>query len=182
MGVYFDAGLACIHVLFIRNGRVQGSRSYFPKVPAGTEPDEIVQTFIGQFYLRGSENRSLPDDILLDFPLPEKEIMEETLSQFAGRRILIQPKPRGDRARYLKLAHTNAVTALMTKRAQQSTIATRMKALSELTGIETINRMECFDISHTMGDQTVASCVVFDSNGPVKSEYRRYNITGITRG
>ncbi|WP_205515906.1 excinuclease ABC subunit UvrC [Morganella morganii] len=182
VGVYFDAGLACIHVLFIRNGRVQGSRSYFPKVPAGTEPDEIVQTFIGQFYLQGSENRSLPDDILLDFPLPEKEIMGETLSQFAGRRILIQPKPRGDRARYLKLAHTNAVTALMTKRAQQSTIATRMKALSELTGIETINRMECFDISHTMGDQTVASCVVFDSNGPVKSEYRRYNITGITPG
>ena len=91
--------------------------------------------------------------------------MEETLSQFAGRRILIQPKPRGDRARYLKLAHTNAVTALMTKRAQQSTIATRMKALSELTGIETINRMECFDISHTMGDQTVASCVVLTATG-----------------
>lgn len=88
--------------------------------------------------------------------------------------------PRGDRARYLKLARTNAATALTTKLSQQSTIHQRLQALASVLELPAVKRMECFDISHTMGEQTVASCVVFDSNGPLRAEYRRYNITGIT--
>ncbi|QXX98404.1 excinuclease ABC subunit UvrC [Serratia marcescens] len=182
IGVAFDAGMACLHVLFIRQGKVLGSRSYFPKVPGGTDMSEVVQTFVGQFYLQGSQARTLPGEILLDFSLPEKELLAESLSELAGRKIQIQSKPRGDRARYLKLARTNAATALTTKLSQQSTIHQRLSELTKVLNLTEINRMECFDISHTMGEQTVASCVVFDGNGPVRSEYRRYNISGITPG
>lgn len=182
IGVAFEAGMACLHVLFIRQGKVLGSRSYFPKVPGGTEMSEVVQTFVGQFYLQGSQMRTLPAEILLDFTLPEKDLLAESLSELAGRKIQIQSKPRGDRARYLKLARTNASTALTTKLSQQSTIHQRLAELTKVLNLSEINRMECFDISHTMGEQTVASCVVFDANGPLRSEYRRYNITGITPG
>ncbi|MEL5406009.1 excinuclease ABC subunit UvrC [Serratia nevei] len=182
IGVAFDAGMACLHVLFIRQGKVLGSRSYFPKVPGGTDMSEVVQTFVGQFYLQGSQARTLPGEILLDFSLPEKDLLAESLSELAGRKIHIQSKPRGDRARYLKLARTNAATALTTKLSQQSTIHQRLAELAKVLNLTEINRMECFDISHTMGEQTVASCVVFDGNGPVRAEYRRYNISGITPG
>ncbi|MEX7639944.1 excinuclease ABC subunit UvrC [Serratia marcescens] len=182
IGVAFDAGMACLHVLFIRQGKVLGSRSYFPKVPGGTDMSEVVQTFVGQFYLQGSQARTLPGEILLDFSLPEKDLLAESLSELAGRKIQIQSKPRGDRARYLKLARTNAATALNTKLSQQSTIHQRLAELAKVLNLTEINRMECFDISHTMGEQTVASCVVFDGNGPVRAEYRRYNISGITPG
>ncbi|WP_113625646.1 excinuclease ABC subunit UvrC [Pectobacterium peruviense] len=182
ISVAFDAGMACVYVLFIRQGKVLGSRSYFPKVPGGTELGEVVQTFVGQFYLQGSLGRTLPTEILLDFTLPDKDLLTESLTAVAGRKVQIQTKPRGDRARYLKLARTNAATALVTKLSQQSTIHQRLAALANVLQLPEIHRMECFDISHTMGEQTVASCVVFDANGPLRSEYRRYNISGITPG
>ncbi len=182
IGVDFESGMACLHVLFIRQGKVLGSRSYYPKVPSGTELSEVVQTFIGQFYLQGNQMRTLPTEILLDYTLPENQLLSESLSELAGRKIQIQSNPRGDRARYLKLAKTNAQTALRTKLSQQSTIHQRMTALAEVLKLPEIYRMECFDISHTMGEQTVASCVVFNGDGPFKSEYRRYNISGITPG
>ncbi|WP_336280208.1 excinuclease ABC subunit UvrC [Cronobacter dublinensis] len=182
IGVAFESGMACLHVLFIRQGKVLGSRSYYPKVPSGTELAEVVETFVGQFYLQGSQMRTLPGEILLDFPLTTPELLAETLSEIAGRRVNVQTRPRGDRARYLKLARTNAATALTTRLSQQSTISQRLTALAQTLHLSEIKRMECFDISHTMGEQTVASCVVFDANGPLRSEYRRYNITGITPG
>ncbi|MBA0180317.1 excinuclease ABC subunit UvrC [Pectobacterium carotovorum] len=182
ISVAFDAGMACVYVLFIRQGKVLGSRSYFPKVPGGTELGEVVQTFVGQFYLQGSLGRTLPTEILLDFTLPDKDLLTESLTAVAGRKVQIQTKPRGDRARYLKLARTNAATALVTKLSQQSTIHQRLAALANVLQLPEIHLMECFDISHTMGEQTVASCVVFDANGPLRSEYRRYNISGITPG
>ncbi|GMB64006.1 UvrABC system protein C [Pectobacterium parmentieri] len=182
ISVAFDAGMACVYVLFIRQGKVLGSRSYFPKVPGGTELGEVVQTFVGQFYLQGNLGRTLPTEILLDFTLPDKDLLTESLTAVAGRKVQIQTKPRGDRARYLKLARTNAATALVTKLSQQSTIHQRLATLANVLQLPEIHRMECFDISHTMGEQTVASCVVFDANGPLRSEYRRYNISGITPG
>ncbi|BAN98543.1 excinuclease ABC subunit C [Plautia stali symbiont] len=182
MGVAYDAGMACLHVLFIRQGKVLGSRSYFPKVPADTELTEVMPTFVGQFYLQGSEARTLPADILLDFNLPERELLAASLSELVGRKVSIQSKPRGDRARYLKLARTNAATALTTRLAQHSTIQQRLAALAAFLKLEQINRMECFDISHTMGEQTIASCVVFNRDGPLRADYRRYNIEGITPG
>lgn len=182
IGVAFDAGMACVHVLFIRQGKVLGSRSYFPKIPGGTELSEVVETFVGQFYLQGSQARTLPGEILLDFALADKTVLADSLSEMAGRRIHVETRPRGPRARYLKLARTNAATALVTRLSQQATVSQRLTALAEVLHLPAVNRMECFDISHTMGEQTIASCVVFDSNGPLRSEYRRYNIEGITPG
>ncbi len=126
--------------------------------------------------------RTLPSEILLDFTLPGRELLADSLTELAGRRVNIQSKPRGDRARYLKLARTNAGSALKTRLSQHSTIHQRLTALAEFLKLEKIGRMECFDISHTMGEQTIASCVVFDQNGPLRADYRRYNITGITPG
>lgn len=182
IGVAFEAGMYCAHVLFIRQGKVLGSRGYFPGVPPGTGADEVVETFVGQFYLHGSRARALPGEILLDFDLRDKVLLADSLSEMAGRRVNIQTRPRGDRARYLKLARTNAATALAARLLQQSTIQQRLSALAAVVGLPDVRRMECFDISHTMGEQTVASCVVFDANGPLRQEYRRYNISGITAG
>ncbi|AFP84763.1 Excinuclease ABC subunit C [secondary endosymbiont of Ctenarytaina eucalypti] len=182
IGVSFAAGIACIHVLFIRQGQVLGSRSYFPTVPSGTDLAEVVQTFVGQFYLQGSQIRSLPEEILLDIPLPEKEVLVSALSKKTGRRVSIRTKLRFYRAQYSKLAYTNAATALMAKLSQQSTVHQRLLALEEQLSIAKIKRMECFDISHTMGEQTIASCAVFDRHGPARAEYRCYSIQGITPG
>ncbi|WP_339057349.1 excinuclease ABC subunit UvrC [Candidatus Regiella endosymbiont of Tuberolachnus salignus] len=182
IGVSFNTGLACIHVLFIRQGKILGSRSYFPHIPSGTELNEIVQTFIGQFYLQGNQSRTLPEGVLLDFHLAEKELLSASLSELNGRKIQIQTRPRGARARYLKLAATNAAVALKTRLSQRSTIQQRMKELAKVLKLASINRLECFDVSHLMGEQTVAACVVFDSNGPLRSEYRRYHINGIKPG
>ncbi|MGP1928141.1 MAG: excinuclease ABC subunit UvrC [Arsenophonus sp. NC-LC2-MAG3] len=182
ISVAYHLGIACIQVLFIRQRKVLGSRSYYPKIPKNTKLSEVVQTFLGQFYLQGNKIRSLPEEILLDFLLPEKALFTNFLTKIAGRKISIKVQPRGIKGKYLKLARINAATALTTKIAQQSTIHKRMEELATLLRLDKIYRMECFDISHTSGEQTVASCIVFDSNGPLRSEYRRYNIIDITPG
>lgn len=183
VGTYFDKGLACIHVLFIRKGKVLGSRSYFPKIPANTEADEVVSTFIGQFYLSQDQGRILPSTLILDMDLGrEQEAIQSSLSQVAGKNVSIVRQPRGIRAKYQQLAKTNATTALISRLNHRMTIRQRFHLLRETLGLEDISRMECFDISHTMGERTVASCVVFDQDGPVKAQYRRYNIEGITGG
>lgn len=182
IGVAFEAGMACLHILFIRKGKVLGSRSYFPHIPADTELAEVVETFIGQFYLQGSQARTLPDEILLDFPLENPALLAQSLSEIASRKINLRTHLRGNRARYLRLSRTNAASALTSRLIQYTTIKQRLKALAKVLNLPEIKRMECFDISHTQGEQTVASCVVFNGNGPSRAEYRRYNISNITPG
>lgn len=187
MGVAVDAGIACIHVLFIRQGNVLGSRSYFPKMPANTDTNEVVLGFLGQFYLNNLPQRTLPTELIIghdfgDDSVSELNILIETLSDIAGRKVNLQTKPRGTRARLLALAKTNATSALNSKINHKMTISHRFAVFCEVMALNEVTRIECFDISHTMGEQTVASCVVFNHEGPVKSEYRRYNITGITGG
>ncbi|MGP1958311.1 MAG: excinuclease ABC subunit UvrC [Arsenophonus sp.] len=180
ISVAYRLGIACIQVLFIRQGKVLGSRNYYPIIPENTQLTEVVQTFLGQFYLYGNKIRSLPIEILLDFFLPKKTLLANSLAKIAGREIKIQINPRGIKSKFLKLARTNALTALETKILEKSTIQRRMEALANLLELKKIHRIECFDISHISGEQTVASCVVFDGNGPLRSEYRRYNIINIT--
>ncbi|WP_275041002.1 MULTISPECIES: excinuclease ABC subunit UvrC [Grimontia] len=183
IGVSIENGVACIHVLFLRQGKVLGSRSYFPKMPADTDVNELVSSFIGQFYVKQAEGNTIPTSILIGQDLgDELADLATALSDIAGRKVNLQCKPRGARARFLKLAQTNAATALTSKINHKMTIHNRFSVLSEALELESVKRMECFDISHTMGEQTVASCVVFNQDGPVKQEYRRYNITGITGG
>lgn len=182
IAIAYRHGLACVQVMFIRQGKVLGNRSYFPKVPANTDLSELTATFVGQFYLHGHQGRTIPNSIIVDHKLPEKTELETLLCEQAGRKVQIQDSTKGSKSKYVQLARMNARTALATQLKQKSLISERYQMLQELLGIAEIKRMECFDISHTMGNQTVASCVVFDENGPLKSDYRRFNIEGITGG
>ncbi|MCK3655827.1 excinuclease ABC subunit C [Pasteurellaceae bacterium Macca] len=182
ISIAYQHGIACAHILFVRQGKVLGNRSYFPKVPNHTELAELSDTFIGQFYLQMNQHRTIPHQIVIDQAVSEAEALEAVLSEQAGHKVTIQGKVRGEKSRYLALANTNAVAALTLQLKQDSRLQARYEALKEVLNLPKITRMECFDISHTMGEQTVASCVVFDENGPLKSDYRRFNITGITGG
>ncbi len=176
-------GLACVHILFVRHGKVLGNRSYFPKVPNNTNLTELADTFIGQFYLQMNQHRTIPNQIILDQKLSEGETLSQVLSEQAGHKVeIIDRTVRGEKNRYLALAKTNAQAALALQLKQDSNIRKRYDSLQSLLKMTEIKRMECFDISHTMGAQTVASCVVFNEKGPLKSDYRRFNITGITGG
>ncbi|MDF7667737.1 excinuclease ABC subunit UvrC [Orbaceae bacterium ESL0727] len=182
IGFHYESGIACIYVLFIRNGQTFGHRSYYPKVPSNTELEEVIETFLGQFYLQGNQNRQIPKKILLNFSLSNKLPMEETLSLVAEHQVKLVDEPKGDNLQLLNIATINAQTEVKNKLIETSTIKQRYEALKTFLGINKINRMECFDISHFMGKNTIASCVVFDDKGPVRSEFRRYNITDITPG
>ncbi|RUO60275.1 excinuclease ABC subunit UvrC [Pseudidiomarina insulisalsae] len=187
IGYARQGGIAAIHLLFIREGSVQGSRSYFPKVPANTEDSEVLLAFLLQFYLNDQIERRLPREIILPEQNaatvldPEQEL--HTLEQALAQKIRMTHNVRGERRKYQILAQKNAMNALDSKANQASTMMMRVRALEQVLDFgRPITRMECFDISHTMGQETVASCVVFDQQGPKKSDYRRYNIKGITPG
>ncbi|MFZ7164216.1 excinuclease ABC subunit UvrC [Avibacterium avium] len=182
IAIAYQLGIACVQVLFIRQGKILGNRSYFPKVPANTDLSELTATFVGQFYLQAHQGRTVPNTIIVDHKLAEKAQLETLLAEQAGRKVQIQDSAKGDKSKYLQLAQMNAKAALVTQLKQSTLIHERYQALQALLGIEKIQRMECFDISHTMGEQTIASCVVFNQDGPLKSDYRRFNITGITGG
>lgn len=183
LGFAQENGIACVHILMIRGGKVLGSRSHFPKIPRNTTQSEVFSSFMSQYYLSHNEGRTIPSRIILnDGLMNETEVLSQALVQLSSKKVTISINPTGARNRYLRLANTNALTAITTKINHKMTINQRYKALREELGMENIARMECFDISHTMGESTVASCVVFNQEGPVKQEYRRYNISGITGG
>ncbi|ATF08860.1 excinuclease ABC subunit UvrC [Candidatus Enterovibrio altilux] len=183
VGVSIKNGIACIHVLFLRQGKVLESRSYFPKMPRNTDIHELVSSFIGQFYFNQTAGRIIPPNILIGQKMGEElERLSKVLSEIAGRKVHLHDNARGIYARFLKLAQTNAAFALTSKMNHKMTMHNRFNSLTAALGLEVVKRIECFDVSHTMGELTVASCVVFNHDGPVKQEYRRYNITGITGG
>lgn len=183
LGFAQESGVACIHMLMIRQGKVLGSRSHFPKLPANTDPNEVFESFLTQYYFNHSDVKEIPNQILFDSQLIEQEqSIANAISEYAGRAIAFTHKANGIKQRYLKLANTNAHSAVTSKINHKMTISQRFKALRSELGRDDIARMECFDISHTMGEYTMASCVVFNQDGPLKSEYRRYNITDITGG
>ncbi|WEM43414.1 excinuclease ABC subunit UvrC [Photobacterium sp. DA100] len=183
IGIAYENGMACIHALYIRQGKILGSRSYFPKMPLDAEITEVLSSFVTQFYLNQAEGRVLPSEILLGEALGDEQVViAQTLTELAGRKIVIKSHTRGNKAKFQRLAQTNARTALTSKLSHRMTVHQRFTALREALQLNRLERMECFDISHTMGEKTVASCVVFNQDGPLKQEYRRYNITGITGG
>ncbi|ADN76417.1 Excinuclease ABC subunit C [Ferrimonas balearica DSM 9799] len=183
IGIHLEGGMACCHLLFVRQGKILGSRSYFPKVPRDTDMDELISSFLLQFYLGGGEERHIPKEIVLNVACDELPALEAMLSERGQGKVSIKTRVRGERAQFQRLAETNARSALSSRLAHKSTVAERFRQLAEALELEQpIRRMECFDISHTMGEKTVASCVVFNAEGPAKPEYRRYNISGITPG
>lgn len=183
-------GFACIQCVTIREGQVLASRSFFPSVPnkglnEDLDSEEIWQqtfeAFIGFYYLDNSER--IPDLIITNKSLLDHQALEEALSEKRGKSSKIQVNPRGIKSRWMDFAVNNLRVSIAEYVSQHSTIKSRYQALEELLSLsKNIERMECFDISHTQGEATIASCVVFDEEGPCTNEYRRFNIEGITPG
>ncbi|MCQ8129621.1 excinuclease ABC subunit UvrC [Methylomonas rivi] len=173
------ADLACVQVFFIRNGQNLGNRQFFPKIADENDPGPILQAFISQYYL----DKSVPHELIISHPLPETALLTEVLAGQAKHNVAISHNVRGERHKWLQMAVTNADSALLAKLADKQGLYARFLSLQqEFHCAEVPKRLECFDISHTQGEQTVASCVVFDREGPVKSDYRRFNIEGVTGG
>ncbi|MBA6251731.1 MULTISPECIES: excinuclease ABC subunit UvrC [unclassified Colwellia] len=184
IGIYIEKSQVCVHVLFIRDQKILGSKSYFPSIPADTEQADVYQAFISQHYLgQDLKSAAIPKEIVVSESFEHIEELTKLLSEQAERNVKISTSVRSERAQYLKLACTNAQNALVTKNSHKASMQARFSALNEVFELDNgINRIECFDISHTMGQQTVASNVVFNQEGPLKSDYRRYNVYGITPG
>lgn len=180
VGLAEDHGIPCVAIMFFRGGRSLGSRSYFPKVAkGGAEDAEIIRAFLLQYY----GGREAPKEILVSRAVPEGVELAELLSAQSGHKVEIKSRVRGDRARWVEMAVTNARHAAELRYQASASYEGQLEALAEALDLsETPARLECFDISHTGGEATVASCVVFGVEGPLKSDYRRFNIEGIAPG
>jgi len=171
-------GQYCVNLVMIRGGRQLGDKSFFPKNADAGIIEDVLESFVEQHYLA----KAVPPLIIVGHMI-ETAAMEEVFTAQAGRKVRINTSPIGDKRVWLKMAQTNAELALQQRVAQRSNQEARLVALREALDLsDSVERIECFDISHTMGENTVASCVVFDKGGMQNSEYRRYNITGITPG
>lgn len=181
-GIAIQAGTACIQMLFVRGGRVIGFQRYFQRCKLEDDPAEILDAFLPQYYL-GNRSRDLPKEAIIPFAIDSQKALENAVSESLGRKIIFTSNVRGYRAEWLKMAKTNAQQNLAGHLAAKENVYQRFESLQTLLGLDDMpQRLECFDISHTQGEGTVASCVVFDQNGPLKSDYRRFNIEGITPG
>ena len=170
---------ACLQLFFIRSGRNLGNKSFYPSVPPNATDEGVLTAFVSQYYLE----KPVPSEIILSRPLEDQALLEEVLSAQAGRRVRLSHQVRGERARWLELARGNAELALRARLASRMDMETRLASLQQVLALPAVpERMECFDISHTRGEATVASCVVFGDQGPIKSDYRRFNIEGVTGG
>ena len=177
-------GQACVHMLYVRQGRILGSRSYYPKAPLAEKVSDLLDEFLPHLYLDGGGRPDLPKEILVNASLEGTEVLTAALKERIGRNIEIRDSVRGFRAKWIELAQRTAEQNLAGKLASKQTLQQRFESLRDTIGLDEIpERLECFDISHSSGEAVVASCVVFDNNsGALKSDYRRFNIENITGG
>ncbi|MYM62692.1 excinuclease ABC subunit UvrC [Pseudomaricurvus sp. HS19] len=177
-----QAGIACVHLIYVRQGRILGSKSYFPRLGAEESSEEVLEGFLGQFYLQGA-GRDYPRVVVLSHAPESLPVLSEALQKQSGKNVSFISDLRGQRQKWMQMAQLAARENLQARLASKQNTQQRFEALQELLRLDEIpERLECFDISHSHGELTVASCVVFDTNGPLKSDYRRFNIEGITGG
>jgi excinuclease ABC subunit C len=177
-------GSICVHLLYIRHGRILGSKSFFPKNKLDLSDSDLLSAFLEQFYI-AYQNRELPQEIVINYPLDSdvKALLEQALHDRIGRKIPIFHRVRAQRQKWLMMAVTASEQNLTSHVNTKQNVQQRFADLQEVMKLDEIpQRLECFDISHTFGELTVGSCVVFDQSGPLKSDYRRFNIEGITEG
>ena len=181
IGCAQQSGAVCIHMLFVRGGRVIGSKVYHPRFGIEETTPELLSAFIAQWYL--GSGREIPPVLITVEETADREVLEEALAERSGRKVSLVNRVRSDKAGWQKLAQTNAEQNLQSHLASKQNTYNRYLALQSALQLDTVpQRMECFDISHSSGEATVASCVVFDRNGPLKSDYRHFNIEDITGG
>jgi excinuclease ABC subunit C len=171
-----EGGMVCVNLAMVRGGRHLGDRPHFPSGSASCPPDEALTAFLEQHYL----DHPIPGKILVNLP-PDEEVAG-ALAELAARPVPIVEPRQGMPRMWVEMAVSNARLAITARRTTLSLQGKRQQALAEALGLESIDRIECFDISHTQGEATVASCVVYAGNGMKKSEYRRFNIRDITPG
>ena len=171
--------VVCVQVFNIRAGVNLGNKSYFPRLPGPIQPEKTLTAFMGQYYL----THAIPEEIISSHRPYDAEPLQEMLSAKAGKSVSVICSPRSKKAQWLGMAKKNAATALQGKLASKAGLMQRFEALQEELGLEFLpTRIECFDVSHTKGESTVASCVVFGQTGPIKDDYRRFNIKSIKAG
>jgi len=180
---YCNGAQACVQVFFIREGRNLGNRSYFPKLPEALSETAVLENFISQYYLQQQGAQQQTREIILSHPLDEMDIMQTAISERVGHKIRLTHQVRSERARWVSMALSNAQSALKARMNSRTGTLKRFEALQNILQLDELpTRLECFDISHTMGESTVASCVVFTLEGAYKQDYRRFNIEGIEPG
>ncbi|HKI74480.1 MAG TPA: excinuclease ABC subunit UvrC [Pseudomonadales bacterium] len=183
IGAVANPGGVCVLVMMVRGGRLLGNKMYFPRVRGEESEADVLTAFIPQFYLAGASGREIPREVIVSARIEEKGWVEQALAERSGHKVSIADSVRGHRQRWVNLAVTNAQQSLGAHLSTRNNIYQRFEALQEALALPDVpERLECFDISHSAGEATVASCVVFDQNGPLKSDYRRFNIDGITPG
>ena len=171
-------GEYAVALMFVRGGRSLGSTNFFPKAPLA-ESAEVLEAFVTQYYLE----RESPPEIIVEHDFDGMHVLESTLAERVGHKVRIASQVRGIRARWLEMMHNNAEQALKMRALARSSIVSSLEELRDAFDLDEVpQRLECFDISHTGGTETVASCVVFGPEGPMKGEYRRFNIAGIQPG
>jgi excinuclease ABC subunit C len=176
-------GEACIHVLTIRSGRLIGSKSYFPNMPKNEDDDHVLSAFLPQYYLNPIRREAIPNQVLLNITLLDRQWIQNALSESLDKRITFSDRCRGKKLQWIKMANTNAEYTLEGHLSGKASIYRRLEGLQKALNLANIpQRLECFDVSHTTGEATVASCVVFNIEGPLKKDYRRFNIHGIKEG
>ncbi|MCU9949691.1 excinuclease ABC subunit UvrC [Pseudomonas sp. PDM13] len=177
-----NPGGACVHMISVRGGRVLGSKNFFPQVAIEEEVGDVLVAFIAQYYLSNME-RDLPQELIVNTVHEDFPTLIQAIAELRGRELSISHRVRTNRARWQQLAVTNAEQALAARLANRQHMADKFEALAEVLDLdEPPQRLECYDISHSSGEATVASCVVFGPEGALKSDYRRYNIEGVTAG
>ncbi|SHM63614.1 Excinuclease ABC subunit C [Pseudomonas asturiensis] len=182
VAAFVNPGGACVHLISVRGGRVLGSKNFFPQVGIEEEVGEVMSAFLAQYFL-GGVDRELPSEVIVNVVNEDFPALIEAIEESRGREMTISHRVRGTRARWQQLAVTNAEQALAARLANRQHVASRFEALAKVLNLdETPVRLECYDISHSSGEATVASCVVFGPEGPIKSDYRRFNIEGVTAG
>lgn len=172
-------GMAVVEVCFIRGGRHLGSKSFFPRGSADSTPEELLAAFLPQYYL----GKDVPAEILLSHEPADMALLEDVLQADSGHKVSLRLPKRGQGVRWMRMAMTNADISLTQRLSSRANLLQRFEALQEALELEELpKRIECFDISHTRGEKTVASCVVFGLEGAIKADYRKFNIEGITGG
>ncbi|MDR5898576.1 excinuclease ABC subunit UvrC [Halomonas vilamensis] len=173
-------GLA-ISILSVRDGRMLGARHHTPKNDLDFAPSTLLTEVVSQYYL--GQPHEVPAEVITSLALDNSELLADVLSQQAGKRVRVTHQVRGHRAQWQQLAITNAEQQLASKLASHQQMSERFQALQQALGLAQLpKRLECFDISHSHGEATVASCVVFDQNGPRKSDYRHFKIEDVAAG
>jgi len=173
-----EPGQYAICVLPVREGQNLGTASYFPG-SALSEPGETLSAFLMLYYGR----EPAPPEVLVNLELSDREALVEALARAVGRAVQLRVPQRGQGSKWIELAQENATNALRMRRAQAELAAEGMRVLARVLRLPAPpERVECFDVSHTAGEGTVASCVVFGPQGAQKRDYRRYNIEGLTAG